>query len=147
MLPLRKGTENTTALCVLATEWVLQSWSGGAQKRQVWGICFQKHPLCKKADNHLEYKVFAARPKKKKKKILVPLSCLELWPKEAWEPAILKHWLLADSSSGWSRIQTVKYAHMGAKCKVQAPWGAGECLWQVSGWCPHWHISFINNWV
>ena len=67
MLPLRKGTENTTALCVLATEWVLQSWSGGAQKRQVWGICFQKHPLCKKADNRLEYKVFAARPKKKKK--------------------------------------------------------------------------------
>lgn len=48
---------------------------------------------------------------------LVPLSCLELWPKEAWELASLKHWLLADSSSEWSRIQIVDYAHMGAKWK------------------------------
>lgn len=108
---------------------------------------FRNISYVRKADNRLDCKVFAARPKKKKKKISVPLSCLELWPKEAWEPAIRKHWLLADYSSGWFRMQTVKYAHTGAKCKVQAPWGAGERLWQVSGWCPHWHISFINNWV
>lgn len=79
---------------------------------------FRNISYVRKADNRLDHKVFTARPEKKM--ILVPLSCLELWPKEAWELAILKHWLLADSSSEWSRIQTVEYAHMGAKWKVQA---------------------------
>ena len=69
---------------------------------------------------------------------LAPLSRLELRPKEAWELAILKHWLLV-------LLRMVQDTNCGACTHGSQVEGAGECLRQVSGWYPHGHISFINN--
>lgn len=42
--------------------------------------------------------------------ILAPLrSGPELWPKEAWEQAVLKPWLWVDSFPGWCMVQILNH--------------------------------------
>lgn len=107
MFPLSKGTENTTALRVSATKSECFRAEARIPRRAGLGeFLFRNISYVRKAANCLEYEVFAAR---QKEMILVPLnSCLQLWPKEAWEQTVLKSWLLADSSPTRPMTQTLK---------------------------------------
>lgn len=108
MFPLSEGTENTPALCVLATKSECFRAGGRMPRRAGLGeFPFRNISYVRKAANCLEYEVFAAR---QTEMVLAPLnSHLELCPKEAQERAIFKCQLLVDSSPGWSMIQTLRH--------------------------------------